>query len=216
VPAPRAEERELAAPRADVAPRLSVQDAPPPAEGAVDLAGELGAELASDAGEAALVSGLLSELQRGVREQVDAKDYETHYNLGIAYKEMDLFDEAIQEFKLAGTDPRRALECAELLGQCLLAKGQPEPAAAELRAGLQLSGHPAEAYHGLRYTLGLAYEALGELALAAEQFAALEREQPRFRDAAARLAALRGRLAPPPAARPAAPPAPKRRKISFI
>ncbi|MFB3816788.1 MAG: tetratricopeptide repeat protein [Candidatus Methylomirabilales bacterium] len=207
------------------APRLTVQEGPAAPEGAVDLAGELRAELAgepgAESGEAALMNGLLSELQRGVREQVDTKDYETHYNLGIAYKEMDLFDEAIQEFQLAGADPRRALDCAELLGQCFLAKGQPEAAAAELRAGLGLAGHPAEAYRGLRYTLGLAYEALGEPALAAEQFAALEREQPRFRDAAARLAALRARLTPPPAARPAAPPppaaaAPKRRKISFI
>jgi tetratricopeptide (TPR) repeat protein len=197
-----------------------VQEGPATREAAVDLAGELTAELAADPGEAALMNGLLSELQRGVREQVDTKDYETHYNLGIAYKEMDLFDEAIQEFRLAGADARRALECAELLGQCFLAKGQPDAAAAELRAGLGLGGHPAEAYHGLRYTLGLAYEALGEAALAVEQFAALEREQPRFRDVTARLAALRPRVAPPPA-RPAAPAPPaaaagKRRKISFI
>lgn len=215
--APRGEREPADGPPAPDAPRLTVQEGAAAPEGAVDLAGELTA----DPGEAMLVNGLLSELQRGAREQVDTKDYETHYNLGIAYKEMDLFDEAIQEFKLAGADPRRALECAELLGQCLLAKGQPEPAVAELRAGLGLAGHPAEAYHGLRYTLGLAYEALGEPALAVEQFAALEREQPRFRDAAARLAALRARLAPAPAPRPAAPPAPaaaapKRRKISFI
>jgi len=202
------------------APPVTVEDSPEAATDGVALGAEPSAEPAEapavvggEAGEAALVNGLLGELARGVGEQVDAKDFETHYNLGIAYKEMDLFDEAIQEFQRAQADPRRALECVDLLAQCLLAKGQPEPAAAALRAGLALPDQPPEHSRSLRYTLGLACEALGDAAGAAEQFAALEREAPGFRDAAARLAALRTR-----GKAEAGPPAPRRRqrKISFI
>jgi tetratricopeptide (TPR) repeat protein len=202
----------------------------------VDLRAELEMELepeTSDAprSEAALVNGLLSELQRGVREQVDAKDFETHYNLGIAYKEMDLYDEAIQEFRLAAGDPKRVLECADLLGQCHLAKGQPQLAVAELTAGLEVPGHPPEAYRSLRYGLALAHEALGEDAAALEQLERLHTEDPRFRDVQGRLQALQerspggARVEPAPSAQPAAaatPAAPKppshgkRRKISFI
>ncbi len=70
-----------------------------------------------------MVNELLREFQKGVREQLDEKDFETHYNLGIAYKEMALHDEAVQEFRLAARDAGRALSCANLLGLCYLAKG---------------------------------------------------------------------------------------------
>jgi tetratricopeptide (TPR) repeat protein len=174
-------------------------------------------------GSEALVSGLLTELKKGVHEPVDAKDFETHYNLGIAYKEMDLFDEAIQEFELAAADPRRVLECADLLGQCHLAKGQPQLALAALGAGLAAPGSPPEAYRNLRYGLALAYEALGDDAAALEQLEQLMREDARFRDVQSRVQLLRAR-APRPAPAEAEAPAPparsakqgKRRKISFI
>jgi tetratricopeptide (TPR) repeat protein len=215
---------------------FTVQDGEGRAGGFVDLRAELEKELEPDSpdaprSEAALVNGLLTELQRGVREQVDAKDFETHYNLGIAYKEMDLYDEAIQEFRLAAADPKRVLECADLLGQCHLAKGQPQLAVAELAAGLEVPGHPAEAYRPLRYGLALAHEALGEDAAALEQLERLNSEDPRFRDVQGRLQSLRERsprrtrVEPLPPAQPAAagvPPAAqpprhgKRRKISFI
>ena len=168
---------------------------------------------------------LVREFQKGVREQLDEKDYETHYNLGIAYKEMELYDEAIQEFRLAGRDPERALTCANLLGLCFLAKGEPETAIRELRAGLEIRGHPRTAYHGLRYDLGAAYETQGDLERALESFEVLQAEDARFRDVALRVRDLRDRLRQVRAASvPAAPvktgPPPKRarekQKIAFI
>jgi tetratricopeptide (TPR) repeat protein len=201
-------------------------------EGYVNLGAELEEELAAeDRASSAVTSGplvddLLKEFQKGVRDQLDEKDFETHYNLGIAYKEMDLFDEAIQEFQLAAHDPARALACANLLGLCYLAKAEPDAAIRELRAGLEVRGHPQEAYHGLRYDLGMAYEIQGDLGRALESFEGLQAEEPRFRDVRARIKQLRDRLKQQPA--PASPaPAPvqvagppkrgkDRKKISFI
>jgi tetratricopeptide (TPR) repeat protein len=202
------------------------------AEGYVNLGAELEEELAAeDRASSAVMSGplvddLLKEFQKGVRDQLDEKDFETHYNLGIAYKEMDLFDEAIQEFQLAARDPARALACANLLGLCYLAKSEPDAAIRELRAGLEVRGHPQEAYHGLRYDLGMAYEIQGDLGRALESFEGLQAEEPRFRDVRARIKQLRDRLKQQPA--PASPvPVPvqvaeppkrgkDRKKISFI
>ncbi|HYO90210.1 MAG TPA: hypothetical protein VEQ40_01175, partial [Pyrinomonadaceae bacterium] len=62
-------------------------------------------------------------------------DYETHYNLGLAYKEMDLVDEAVEEFQMAAgmVSPQdgtpRYLQCCNLLGHCFIQKGIPRLAA---------------------------------------------------------------------------------------
>lgn len=203
------------------------------AGGFVNLGAELEEELAAEdqAATAAMgtepprVEDLLREFQKGVREQLDEKDYETHYNLGIAYKEMDLHDEAIQEFRLASRDQDRTVACASLIGHCFLAKGDAEAAIREFLAGLEVKGRPRESYQSLRYDLGVAYEAQGDLARALESFEALQAENTRLRDVSARVQALRGRLPQQPAVpRPAVsdqasePPrrAKDKKRISFI
>ena len=163
-----------------------------------------------------VVDGLLRELQRGVREQLDEKDYETHYNLGIAYKEMELYDEAIQEFRLTAHEPKRALECADLVGLCYLAKGQPEQAIQDLQTGLAIEGHPPDAYHAVRYDLGTAFEAVGDLPRALEQFEILQSEGARFLDVQTRPEALRARLPKPPAPAAGGEKPRRKKKISFI
>ena len=224
-----------ALPLEPVTPKFSVMRGGGEAEagGFVNLGAELQEELAAEEQTATTAMGvepprvedLLKEFQKGVREQLDEKDYETHYNLGIAYKEMDLHDEAIQEFRLAARDQNRTVACASLLGHCFLAKGDTEAAVREFQAGLEVKGHPRESYHSLRYDLGVAYEAQGDLARALESFEALEAENARFRDVSARVQALRGRVPPQPAPpkpavseRASEPPrrAKEKKKISFI
>lgn len=200
--------------------------------GFVNLGAELEKDLAAEDRAAAppagapLIEDLLREFQKGVREQLDEKDFETHYNLGIAYKEMDLYEEAIQEFRLAAHDPARALTCANLLGLCYLAKGEPDAAVRELRTGLEFRGHPREAYLGLRYDLGVVYETQGDLGRALEMFETLQAENPRFRDVQGRVTDVRARLQQHQAASiPARPlrageppkrPKDVKKKISFI
>ena len=208
----------------EMSPQFSVTSESPndaPA-GFVNLGAELDQEL--DGGEQTavappagpVVDGLLRELQKGVREQLDEKDYETHYNLGIAYKEMELYDEAIQEFRLTAHEPKRALECADLVGLCYLAKGQPEQAIQDLQTGLAIEGHPPDAYHALRYDLGTAFEAVGDLPRALEQLEILQVEGARFLDVQTRLEALRARLPKPPVPTTDGEKPRRKKKISFI
>ena len=214
-----------------VVPKFSVLDSErrPGDGGFVNLGAELEEELAAEDGGTAgapggpLVEDLLKEFQKGVREHLDEKDFETHYNLGIAYKEMQLYDEAIEAFRLAGKDPGRTLTCANLMGLCFLAKGETEAAIRELRAGLDIRGHPREAYQALRFDLGAAYDTHGDLERALEVFESLMAENERFRDVRSRVKGLRERVqqqraagAVPVEAQAPPPPAKSKKKISFI
>lgn len=103
-------------------------------------------------------------------------DYETHYNLGLAYKEMDLVDEAVEEFQMAAgmVSPQdgtpRYLQCCNLLGHCFMQKGIPRLAAMWFKKGLDAPGHTEDEYQALRYELGIAYEQMGELDKAIDVF----------------------------------------------
>ncbi|MBI3080882.1 MAG: tetratricopeptide repeat protein, partial [candidate division NC10 bacterium] len=214
----------------DVKPVFKVARDEGPGEGGyVDLGAELTEEVGvgpSPRDAAPLLAEILREFQKGVREQLGPEDYETHYNLGIAYKEMELYDEAIEEFRLAAKEPRRALTCANLLGLCFLAKGDAGRAVTELERALSLPGAPGEEGWGVRYDLATAYEAAGNLAKAHAVLSALQEEAPKFRDVKARLRDLKGRLKEAPAPSPPAPassppeepqrPGKSKKKISFI
>ncbi|MGH9908771.1 MAG: tetratricopeptide repeat protein [Pyrinomonadaceae bacterium] len=104
------------------------------------------------------------------------EDYETHYNMGTAYKEMDLLDEAIQEFQIAANlckpsdGTARYLQCCNMLGHCFTAKGMPRAAVLWFKKGLEAPGAGDDEYKALRYELGLAYEQMGDLNRAFDLF----------------------------------------------
>ncbi len=107
-------------------------------------------------------------------EPSEHEDFETHYNMGTAYKEMDLIDEAIQEFQLAagltkqGDGTPHYLQCCNMLGHCFLQKGMPRAAIIWFKKGLETPGQSEDEYKALRYELGLAYEQMGDLNRAIE------------------------------------------------
>lgn len=166
---------------------------PSPPEGEyVDLAGEISEELEVE--EDPLVQSMLQKLERGIQEQIDVTDYETHYNLGIAYKDMELYDKALEEFRLAANDGAYRVRCASLLGLCYLAKGQPERAVEELQNGLSATEAGTEERWGVLYDLATAYEALRDAQKALEALLAIQGEVPKFRDVRVRVRDLRERL----------------------
>ncbi|MDR3684071.1 MAG: tetratricopeptide repeat protein [Geothrix sp.] len=134
------------------------------------------------------VDELFSAFREGVEKQVKVDDYDTHYNLGIAYKEMMLLDPAIEEFKIAMGDPERTLECCSMLSICEQARGDLAAAVDWLHQGIQAPGFPPEDSIGLRYDLGDIYLLQGHADLALEEFKAVHDMDPDYRDVAARLA----------------------------
>ena len=134
------------------------------------------------------VDELFSAFREGVEKQVKGDDYDTHYNLGIAYKEMQLIDPAIEEFKVAMGDPERTLECCSMLSICEQARGDLERAVTWLKQGIEAPGFPPEDSIGLRYDLAEIYLQQGQTAQAAEEFKIVSHQDPDYRDVAARLA----------------------------
>jgi tetratricopeptide (TPR) repeat protein len=124
------------------------------------------------------------------------EDLETHYNLGIAFREMGLLEEAISEFqKVAkGSERGRAfrytMQCCTLLGLAFMEKGQPAIAAIWYERALQTSGMDPESTLALRYDLGVAQESAGELDAALKSFFQVYAMNIDYRDVAERIAAL--------------------------
>ena len=104
---------------------------------------------------------MLKQFKRGIDENLDAEDFQSHYDLGVAFKEMGLLDEAIAEFQKALRSPDARLRTSEALGSSFFDKGQFAVAEAILRRAVDgLSGQDDEKI-GLLYWLGRALEAEG-------------------------------------------------------
>jgi tetratricopeptide (TPR) repeat protein len=104
---------------------------------------------------------MLKQFKRGLDENLDDEDFQSHYDMGIAFKEMGLLDEAIAEFQKALRSPDARLRTSEALGSSFFDKGQFAVAEAILRRAVDgLSGQDDEKI-GLLYWLGRALEAGG-------------------------------------------------------
>jgi tetratricopeptide (TPR) repeat protein len=129
----------------------------------------------------------------GDAHAVSTEDYETHYNMATAYKEMDLLDEAIREFQAAtalaspvdGTP--RYFQCCNMLGHCFVEKSMPQAAVLWFKKGIETPGRSQEEYKALQYELGSAYEQMEDLTQAAAAFTEVYGVDVGYRDVAERL-----------------------------
>jgi len=123
-------------------------------------------------------------------------DLETHYNLGIAYREMGLLDEAIGEFQKVAQAIQKgkpfayAMNCATFLAICFMDKGEPKIASLWYQRALQTPGLDHENVVALRYDLGVALESAGESKSALDSFQQVYAMNIDYRDVAERIAAL--------------------------
>jgi len=132
--------------------------------------------------------GIIETTPRAVKfgSDMDTSDAQSHYDLGIAFKEMGLFDEAIHEFRQAAAEPARKLECGVLQGACLRAKGDAAAAENVLRSLLE-PGLGLENSCSVKYELALTFDALGRDDESAALLAEIDADNPGFRDVRSRL-----------------------------
>jgi tetratricopeptide (TPR) repeat protein len=129
------------------------------------------------------------------------EDFETHYNMATAYKEMDLLDEAIREFQIAAgltgsvEAAPRFFQCCNMLGHCFIEKGMPRAAVLWFKKGLDAPGRNPDEYKALEYELGSAYEAMGDLTRAVAAFTEVYGVDVGYRDIAEKLESLQARTA---------------------
>jgi tetratricopeptide (TPR) repeat protein len=105
---------------------------------------------------------MLQAFKKGIDANVAEEDFQSHYDLGVAYKEMGLIDEAIAEFQKALRAPEGKLMGSEALGLCFFEKGQFGVAETILRRGLDVPAHGDAERVGLLYWMGRSQEELGK------------------------------------------------------
>jgi hypothetical protein len=149
------------------------------------------------AGETGPLKEVFDEFRAELGEMgAEDEDLETHYNLGIAFREMGLLEEAIGEFqKVAqandrGKAFRYAMQCCTLLGLAFMEKGQPAIAAIWYERALLTPGMDTESKLALRYDLGVAQESAGELDAALKSFSQVYAINIDYRDVAERIHSL--------------------------
>ncbi|MBK6488622.1 MAG: tetratricopeptide repeat protein [Gemmatimonadetes bacterium] len=151
------------------------------------------AEATPSGDEQADFDEMLRRFKQGVAANVDEEDYASHYDLGVAYKEMGLIDEAIAEFQksLRGDDHR--VRSYEALGQCFVEKGQLQVAGTLLQRAVETSGADDQQLVGVLYLLGYASEVLARHADALRYYQRVFAVDIEFRDVAQRVAAMEQR-----------------------
>ena len=133
---------------------------------------------------------MLKKFKQGVAENVEDEDYESHYDLGVAYKEMGLLDEAIAEFQKALRATTNRVRTREALGQCFLEKKQLAVAVTILQRAIHEPGVSDERLVGVLYLLGYIHESLGKHAEAKTFYERVFAVDIQFRDVGDRLNAV--------------------------
>jgi tetratricopeptide (TPR) repeat protein len=96
---------------------------------------------------------IFKEFKKGVDEKIGHEDYDTRYNLGIAYKEMGLIEEAIHEFLISSKHPLKFFDSTGLLGICFREKGMMDESISWFEKALQTSGRKDDEYNAVKYEL---------------------------------------------------------------
>lgn len=181
---------------------LQAPTAPPPPPKAAPKAAPAPPKPAGP-GKAAAAGGGLTDVfaefkQEMEQDSVVESDIENHYNMGVAFKEMNLYDEAIGEFQKAYQGAERLptypnfIPCCTLLAHCFLEKNLPELAVQWLERALKAPGIDGEGEIALRYEIGSAFEVAGQNDKALESFMRVYAVNVDYRDVADRIQSLKG------------------------
>ncbi len=116
------------------------------------------------------VDEVLSQFKEGVKKQVDENDAETHYSLGIAYREMGLYDDAVGEFEIATRVAQKAPDAFHLIGLTRADQGRPDEALAAFDNALEFNHLAPKPRAANEYHRGLCLAQLGRHHDALEAF----------------------------------------------
>ena len=136
------------------------------------------------------VDEVFAKFKQGVQAQVADNDSATHYDLGVAYKEMGLVADAIRELEIAARDPKRECNCQAMIGMIHRERGELERAAEAYVRGLSAPHKTVAQEISLYYDLGSIYEQREDVDEAIYYYQRITRRDPSYRDVSQRLASL--------------------------
>jgi tetratricopeptide (TPR) repeat protein len=140
------------------------------------------------------VLDIFNEFKKGLEKELEEEDYETHYNLGIAYKEMGLIDDAIREFQASRNDPKRFVHASSMLGICYIEKGLYPLAVDVLKTAIDKMEDRGESYWAMKYDLAEAHEKNGSVKEALDIYTQVYGWNSKFRAVSDKIDQLRTRI----------------------
>ncbi len=193
--------------------------------------GDLGGEAASDQGAA--VSGgdeyqvsveeVFAEFKKGLEKVVKPEDVDTHYDLGVAYKEMGLVDDALGEFSIARKGclgKRKEIDCLSMIGLLQVSRGDTAAAIEAYQQGLASEHAKGDVEKSLLYELATAYEAAGQQGRALNQYLKVQELDGAYRDTASHVERLSAVTVPEDDVPAPKPPPPAKaggaRKVGYV
>lgn len=136
------------------------------------------------------VDQVFAKFKEGIKSVVDDSDSATHYDLGLAYKEMGLHEDAIAEFELAGRDPSRTCMCSAMVGMIYREMGRLDQARQALLRGLLAEQKTDAQANAIEYDLALICEQEGMQRDYIHHLKSIAHRDKNYRDVAARIRAL--------------------------
>jgi tetratricopeptide (TPR) repeat protein len=144
----------------------------------------------NDGGQMIDVETVFEQFKKGIEKTVSADDADTHYDLGIAYKEMGLTEDAVSEFHVAAQNPKRQCISETMIGLCYMERNDVATAIEHFKRALQAPMRTDREEMGLYFELGNGYESVGDLSEAMYFFQKVEKRDPTFRNVHARVQRL--------------------------
>jgi tetratricopeptide (TPR) repeat protein len=136
------------------------------------------------------IDSVFAKFKEGVHAQVEDTDSATHYDLGVAYKEMGLVADAIKELEIAARDPARECMCYSMIGLVHLEQNDLEAAEKAYIHGLEAPRKTVDQEMNLYYDIGVVNEMKNAYPEAAYYFKKIARKDPGYRDVRERLLAI--------------------------
>ncbi|AKT43014.1 tetratricopeptide repeat protein [Chondromyces crocatus] len=125
---------------------------------------------------------IFDQFKQQLAKQLPESDSATHYDLGVAYKEMGLLPDAIREFELAARDPGRECVCQSMIGVIHLQSNNIDAAIDAFILGLRATHKTVEQELALNYEIASAYEMRGDRDQALYYFQRVMRLNPNYND----------------------------------
>ncbi len=137
-----------------------------------------------------VLTDIVSDFRKALDHKVAKDDHESHLNLGIAFMEQELFDEAIAECKLAVNSEKLALDSLTLIGQCFFRKKEFKVALQWLEKAMDLAEKDSPPYFAIAYEMAGLYEVLDDREQACRLYADVQKWNAEYREVGAKLKSL--------------------------
>jgi len=128
------------------------------------------------------LSDIVSDFRKALDEKVGKEDYESHYNLAIAFMEQELYDEAIEEAKMALKDPQIAVDSCHVIISCYRKKKDFKESLKWLKEALNLTKEGTALSFSIKYDMALVYESLEEFKKALDIYKEIRKWNKDYRD----------------------------------